>query len=96
MTYQSIVEMAGNQTLIARVTAAAADEGQADPQAWVQPRIWKIVAHDSGWSDAWDYARETATLDHNPDTGARPGVINDQMILTSVQAVIAEENPTSQ
>jgi len=93
MTYQSIVEMAGNQTLMSRVVAAAADEGQADPQAWVQPRIWKIVSHDSGWADAWDYARETATLDHNPDTGARPGVISDQMILTVVQAVIEEETP---
>jgi hypothetical protein len=55
----------------------------------VAEHSWQIVSHDSGWADAWDYAIDTATLDHNPDTGARPGVINDQMILTVVQALMA-------
>jgi hypothetical protein len=88
MTYQSIVEMAGSPSLAGRVAAAAADEGQEDPVPWVQRNIWVIVSTDSGWSTAWDYARDTATLDDNPDTGARPGVINDSMILAVVQPMV--------
>lgn len=88
MSYQSIVEMAGSLSLQARVAAAAADEGQSDPTAWVTTNIWRIVAADQGWSDAWDYARDNATLDNNPDTGIRPGVINDAMILAVVQPML--------
>jgi hypothetical protein len=91
VTYQSIVEMAGSQSLQARITAAAASEGREDPLPWMQSHIWEVVSTDTGWSDAWDYARDAATLDNNPDTGARPGVINDQMILTVVQTVLAED-----
>jgi hypothetical protein len=83
--------MAGSQSLTSRIVAAAAQEGRTDPLPWVQQRIWIIVSYDTGWPAAWDYARDTATLDNNPDTGVRPGVITDQMILTVVQAVMAEE-----
>ena len=88
MSYQSITEMAGSMSLIMRVAAAAADEGQEDPVPWVQSNIWTIVSKDSGWSDAWDYARNAQTLDDNPDTGARPGVINDDMILAVIQPMV--------
>lgn len=88
MSYQSIVEMAGSQSLMGRIAAAAADEGQENPVPWVQTNIWHIVAADQGWADAWDYARDAATLDNNPDTGARPGVINDSMILAVVQPMV--------
>lgn len=90
MSYQSIVEMAGSQSLQGRIAAAAADEGEADPVTWTQRNIWAIVAADSGWATAWDYARDTATPDVNPDTGARPGVINDSMILAVVQPMIGQ------
>jgi len=91
MSYTSIVQMASSATLAARISAAAADEGQADPVGWTSRNIWAIVASDQGWSDAWDYALANATDDDNPDTGARPGVINDSMILTVVQAMLAAE-----
>lgn len=90
MTYQSVVEMARNQSLIQRVAAAAAAEGIENPVVWAQTNIWQIASR-SDWAEAWDYASSTYTLDYNPDTGARPGVINDQMILTAVQAL----NPPS-
>jgi len=89
MTYQSQADMAASPSLRQRCVAAAAQEGSLSPDAWVAQNIWQIVSHDSGWADAWDYAIATATLDNNPDTGARPGVINDQMILTVVQALMA-------
>ena len=88
MSYTSIVQMAGSQSLASRIAAAAADEGQADPVGWTSANIWQIVAADQGWSDAWDYAVANATDDDNPDTGARPGVINDAMILAVVQPLV--------
>lgn len=86
MSYQSVVEMAGSQSLLQRIVAAAAGEGQAEPLAWAQANIWQLVSSPD-WDDAWDYAKATYTPDNNPDTGARPGVINDNMILSAVQAL---------
>lgn len=89
MSYQSMVEMAGSQSLLSRIVAAAADEGQPNPLQWAQERIWKFASTD-GWADAWDYAKATYTDDSNPDTGRRPSVITDQSILSAVQAMRAE------
>jgi hypothetical protein len=94
MSYQSVVEMASNQSLLARIVAAAAGEGQVDPLIWAQQNIWKIVS-EPGWDEAWQYAVDTANDDVNPDTGKRPGVINDQMILGAVQALRGiQQEPT--
>ena len=93
MTYQSVSDMAGSMSLQQRCIAAAATEGSVNPAAWVAENIWQIVSHDAGWSEAWDYAINEATLDNNPDTGARPGVINDGMILAVVQALMAAPPP---
>jgi hypothetical protein len=93
MTYQSVSDMAASQSLQQRCIAAAAQEGSVNPQAWVAENIWGVVSHDSGWSDAWDFARANETLDDNPDTGQRPGVINDSMILTVVQELMAAPLP---
>ena len=92
MSYQSVVEMASSQTLLSRIVAAAAGEGQTEPLQWAQANVWALVS-SPGWADAWAYAQETATDDVNPDTGIRPGVINDAMILSAVQALRAEQNP---
>jgi len=92
MSYQSVVEMAGNQSLNARVVAAAAGEGRVDPLQWVQGRIWQIVS-EPGWDDAWDYAKGTTSVNVNPDMGARDDVVTDGMILAAVQALMAEEAP---
>ena len=86
MSYLSVVEMAGSNSLLQRITAAAAGEGQTDASLWAQQNIWQLVASPD-WDDAWDYAKATYTPDANPDTGARPGVINDNMILSAVQAL---------
>lgn len=90
MSYQSVVEMAGSNSLLQRMIAAAAGEGKTDALAWTQARVWRLVS-SPGWADAWAYAVDTRTDDHNPDTGRRPGVISDAMILTAVQALINEE-----
>lgn len=90
MAYQSVVEMASSQSLLARIVAAAAGEGVDQPLAWAQARVWQL-ASSPGWADAWDYAKGTQNDDVNPDTGMRPGVIGDAMILSAVQAQITEE-----
>lgn len=87
MSYVSIVEMAGSQSLLSRVVAAAAAEGVPDPLPWAQANIWHVVSAP-GWAASWDYARDTYNDDANPDTGKRPGVINDGMILAAVQALL--------
>lgn len=86
MSYLSVVEMAGNQSLLSRIVASAAAEGQENPLQWAQDNIWKLVSAPD-WDEAWEYARNTWTADSNPDTGIRPGVINDGMILAAVQAL---------
>jgi hypothetical protein len=89
MSYASIAAMARSSSLALRITAAASQEGVTSfPDAWVADHIWQIVSADASWSEAWDYAVDATTLDDNPDTGARPGVINDAMILAVVQPMI--------
>lgn len=86
MSYQAVVKMASSQSLQARVTACAAGEGQTDAIQWVQQNILALCS-EPGWADAWSYAEDTYNDDLNPDTGIRPGVINDSMILSAVQAL---------
>jgi len=88
MTYRSIVEMASSQSLIARIAAAAAEQGvQGNPLTWAQENIWKIAA-SPGWADSWGYAVDTATVNVNPDTGGRSDVITDGNILSVVQPLV--------
>lgn len=90
MSYLGIVQMAGSQSLLSRIVAAAAAEGQIEPLAWAQRNIWRLASMP-GWAEAWAYAIDTATADVNPDTGMRPGVINDSMILSAVQSLRSAE-----
>lgn len=75
---------------MARAIACAASEGITDPGRWVGERSWKI-ASTPGWAAKWAYALDTATVNVNPDTGARIDVINDNDILAAIQAIKAAE-----
>jgi ApbE superfamily uncharacterized protein (UPF0280 family) len=88
VSYTSIEEMAGSPSLLARVTGSAAQEGHPDAFNFVRANIWTIVAKDTAWADAWDFARANETDDDNPDTGRRPGVISDAMILAVIQPMV--------
>lgn len=87
--YNSTRQMVASESLRLRVTAAAAGEGLLSPDQWVRDQMW-FLASNSEWIEAWTYAKDAESLDHNPDTGARPGVINDAMILSTVQARIED------
>lgn len=85
MSYSSIVEMAGSESLRSRVTAAAAAEGVDNPTQWIHSAMWPLAA-SPGWADQWDYAKATYQVNANPDFGARNDVISDADILAAVQA----------
>jgi hypothetical protein len=88
MTYNDVADMAEDIALKRRVTAGVAKEGTLDPQGWLYPRYWEIVAQP-GWDAAW--ASAVAGGVDNP--GADEGVITDAMILSAIQAVAAGEIP---
>jgi hypothetical protein len=88
MTYSTIDQIASSASLKNRAAAAAAEQGQSDPTGWVDRNIW-VLAAEPGWAAAWESAEAALTLDQNPDTGVRPSVITDAMILSAVQAIIA-------
>jgi len=93
MTYSSVVEMAQSDSLLNRVAAAAASEGfEDDPVSFARNMIWQIVA-SPGWSEAWDSAQAAASVNDNPDTGARDDVITDGMILSAVQPLLNPPDP---
>ena len=86
MSYSAIVDIANSHTLMQRIIAAAASEGIAGPDSWVMANRWKLAA-TPGWAADWDYAKDTATANTNPDVGARTDVIDDAKILAAVQAI---------
>lgn len=89
MSYQSMVAMASSPSLQTRCAAAAAQVGlRENPVVWVQQVIWRIVAEDPAWADAWDAATAIPNPNVNPDTGQRNDVISDDMILTVVSPMI--------
>ena len=88
MSYNSVADMAEDLALNRRLTAAVAKEQILDPKGWLYPRNWQVVSAP-GWDAAWDSA--VAGGVQNP--GADEAVITDGMILASVQAVIASEEP---
>lgn len=90
MSYTDIIQMAQSSSLIAREIACAAAENIPNPAQWVSEHSWKL-ASTPGWAAKWSYAVDTATVNVNPDTGARNDVINDNDILAAVQALRAAE-----
>jgi len=83
--YNATSQMVESDSLLRRVIACVAAEGIVNPEQWSRDQMW-YLASDPGWVEAWAYAKDNETLDDNPDTGARPGVISDAVILSVVQA----------
>ena len=88
-SYSTIVAVAGDGDLQQRLIAAAAAEGIEAPESWVLANRWQIAAHDTsqgGLLDAYQYAVDTDT--HRVKAyGRDPGIVNDAMILSVVQAL---------
>lgn len=87
MSYTAASVMAGSNSLLQRITACVAQEGEEQPYVWAQTHMWKLVSRQD-WIDAWAYAENHPNhRNMNQDTGARDDVIDDGMILSAVQAV---------
>ena len=84
MSYNTMYQMAADQSLRNRVAACAAQEGIPNPESWAQQNslVW---AGAPGWDEAYWYALNTG----NESPGGDEGVITDAMILAQVQAMTA-------
>jgi hypothetical protein len=83
-SYGSIADAADSGSLQRRVTACAAQQGvEGDPWSWAWDNRYEWAA-SPGWGAAWD----SAVASENPDPGADPAVITDQMILSQVQGML--------
>lgn len=87
MTYMALASMNTSGSLRQRIIAAAAEEGIPNPDTQVQAYMWRIIAR-AEWKARWTDALVNYTDVYNPDIGARPDVITDQMIKTAVLDVI--------
>ena len=85
MSYWDIAEMSGSPTLQRRVSAAAAQEQDGEPVQWMTDHMLRLAA-EPGWAEAW----ASAVAAGNEDPGRDAAVISDGMILSGVQALLAE------
>lgn len=91
MTYATIAAIAGDFTLAARMTAAAAQEHKSRPyEDWVNDYRWDLAA-TPGWAAAWESAVAAGIV--NP--GGDEGVITDAMILAAVQPMGVDQVETT-
>jgi hypothetical protein len=79
MTYWDTSELAEDAHFRARITAAAAQEGNTAPEQWGYANRWLMIG--PGFADAYAYA----VLNGNPEPGKDPAVITDGMILSQYQ-----------
>lgn len=84
MSYANIANMTESGSLMRRCFAAAAQEGETDPEGFVGTHRWEYAA-SPGWADAWG----SATAGGDVDPGANEAVITDGMILSATQAIRA-------
>jgi hypothetical protein len=96
MSYTTISVSSNDQALVARVTAAAAEEAfrnpafvdtdyaaqvRNSPQAFVTPLLWAVITA----ADV-EAAYASALAAGNPNPGGDDAVVTDGMILANVQA----------
>lgn len=88
-SYSTVVAVANDGDLQQRLIACAAIEGIENPDQWVAANRWRIAAHDTaanGLLDAYQYAVDTDPNNYKA-LGRDPGIINDSMIGSVVQAL---------
>ena len=82
--YLTVATVAADQHMRSRVAACAAQQGSTEPENWayVNALIW---ASSPGWAAAWDSALTGGIAEPGKD----PAVIQDSMILSQVQGMLA-------
>lgn len=84
MSYTTIHQCANDQEFQARLTAAAAQEGEENPDYVMGVKLRWPVASATDIADAYEFAVNS----DNPSPGGDPTVITDAMILAKVQAIL--------
>jgi hypothetical protein len=91
MSLNAMTEMRQSNSLIARITASAAQlDAPTEPAMWVQMNLWNLVKCPE-WATRWDEVKAALDVNQEKDLGIRTDVISDAMIGTAVAALI---NPT--
>jgi hypothetical protein len=85
MSYNTINACANDQVFLGRITACVAAEQRSSPNSVAHEIIWGVSAH----SDI-EGAYASALASENPNPGGDESVITDQMILSAVQAELAQ------
>jgi hypothetical protein len=83
MSFQTYANIVDNYPLRRRIVACSAQEKVTDPEKWVNIHKWKFPGSD--WVAAWEYSLAASP---EADPGENEACITDQMILSSVQAVL--------
>ncbi|QCO98974.1 hypothetical protein FCN77_16290 [Arthrobacter sp. 24S4-2] len=83
MSYSTLYQLAKDEGFLHRVTACAATQGITQADRWAEDNRWSMAAQP-GFEAQYDYAVNTSV----PDPGKNVGVINDEQILSAVQAVL--------
>lgn len=90
--YGIMVDMSRSQSLMARVAACAAQQGNTTPNVWASNNLLPLVAQaDASLTAAWQSAMDDP--DGNPDIGKRDDVVTDAMILAAVNNRKASQGP---
>lgn len=89
MSYTSIHQNANDPEFLARLQAAAAQEGHENPEYAASVLLrWK-VASSQDIEASYEYALNAG----NPSPGGDPTVITDQQILSAVQPILNPPPP---
>jgi hypothetical protein len=89
MSYTTIHQCAHDEAFIARLMAAAAQEGHPNPEYASSVLLRWPVSSATDIAGAYEFAVNS----DNPNPGGDPTVITDQQILSAVQPILEEIEP---
>jgi hypothetical protein len=85
MSYTTIHQCANDEAFQARLMAAAAQEGAANPEYEMSVNLRWPVSSATDIAEAYEFAVNS----DNPNPGGDPTVITDGMILAKVQDILS-------
>jgi hypothetical protein len=84
MSYTTVYQCANDDEFLARLMAAAAQEGHDNPEYAASALLRWPVSSASDIASAYEFAVNSS----NPSPGGDPTVITDAMILAKVQPIL--------
>ena len=102
MSFNSVLEMAQDAQLVARIAACATVEGITNPMGWAKSKAWTIASRP-GWAEAWDaglelveeaaqdFQRENKSKDPRERRNPRSPNVRRQIEIGAREDVITDE-----